>query len=545
MRALLTKGARVHLVGAGLSTVYLAVLLATALDIGFARDEGFYFSAARSYQRWFDVLGDEPSRALTKAVIDKHWRYNHEHPALMKTLFGFSDRVFNKGLGILSPSTAMRLPGMLTAALVVYLLFIFGAAAFGPRAGFFAAAFFALMPRVFYHAHLTCFDVPITCLWLAVTYLYWRSLSSKRFGVAAGAVFGIALCTKLNAFFIPFLLGLHYVSLLIHRRRRKAAAPKPWAFVFGAVLAPVIFLAHWPWLWTDTLQRLVNYMGFHSNHAHYNTAWLGQNIYKAPTPVLLPVGMTLFTIPTTVIVLAVAGMAGRLRHHLPEKIERRIAGTWRPVGPASKDGLDLLLIISAAFPIALISLPNVPIFGGTKHWMPAFPFIALFAGAAASRLADLAAEHLRRVPRRVAAAAVALLLLAPPLQQTVTSHPFGLESYVPFIGGAPGAATMGLTRQFWGYTTRSVIPWLHETYPDGARVEIHDTALSAFRMYHEDGTLHRNIHAARLDRSNVALLHHELHMVLAEAWIWNAYDTFTPTYVLTYHGVPIVSVYTR
>ena len=31
----------------------------------------------------------------------------------------------------------------------------------------------------------------------------------------------------------------------------------------------------------------------------------------------------------------------------------------------------------------------------------------------------------------------------------------------------------------------------------------------------------------------------------AEAWIWNAYDTFTPTYVLTYHGVPIVSVYTR
>jgi len=64
-------------------------------------------------------------------------------------------------------------------------------------------------------------------------------------------------------------------------------------------------------------------------------------------------------------------------------------------------------------------------------------------------------------------------------------------------------------------------------------------------MYHEDGILNRNIRAVRLKDSNVALLHHELHMILAEAWIWARYDTFVPTHVLTYHGVPIISVYTR
>lgn len=540
-----SRTAQVHLTGLLLGAVYLAVLLGTAQDIGFARDEGFYFSAARSYQRWFDVLADDPSQALTKEAIDKYWRYNHEHPALMKTAFGFSERIFNKSLNLLAPSTAMRLPGMLTAALLVYLLFVIGAATFGRRAGFFAAAFFALMPRVFYHAHLTCFDVPMTLMWLAVTYLYWRSLSSKRFGIAAGVVFGLALCTKLNAFFLPFILGLHYGALFIYRRRRKETIPKPWAFLFGAVLAPLIFLAHWPWLWTNTFPRLVEYMGFHSNHPHYNTEWLGENVYKAPTPILLPIGMTLFTIPTTIVVLALAGIVMRLRHHLPPKLEATVPKTWQPTGPMSKDGLDLLLLIAGGFPIALISLPNVPIFGGTKHWMPAFPFIALLAGLAAVRLVDVMRERLSGVPAKVAAVLLGALLIAPAAQQTASSHPFGLASYVPFIGGAPGAATIGLTRQFWGYTTRSVIPWLNKTYPNGARLEIHDTAHPAFHMFHEDGTLKRSIRAAKLSRSNVALLHHELHMIYAERWIWDEYHEFIPTFVLTYHGVPMVSVYTR
>jgi 4-amino-4-deoxy-L-arabinose transferase-like glycosyltransferase len=531
---------------------YLLVLLATAGDVGFSRDEGFYFTAARDYQAWFDVLAEDPQSATEKSVIGKHWRYNHEHPALMKVLFGFSNRLFNKKWEVLSPATSFRLPGMLAALLVVYLIYLWGSSIFGRVAGIYAALAFALMPRVFYHAHLACFDVAITAAWLLVSYLYWRSLSSWKFGLAAAVAFGFALCVKLNAFFIPLVLGFHYLSLLFYRRLsakhdtgQRLRAPKPWAFVFGLVIAPAIFIAHWPWLWHDTLPRLLRYMGFHSNHPFYNTAWFGENIIQAPTPIALPIGLTAFTIPTVVIALAIGGIILRLRHHLPPRLGRRVQSLWTTHGPVSRDGLDFLLLLSVIFSIALISHPSVPIFGGTKHWMPAFPFIAIFAGLALSRVTELACAVFSRVPAKLVQVVTVVVLLLPPLQQTVTSHPFGLASYVPLIGGAPGAATLGMTRQFWGYTTTGVIPWLNEHVPKKGGVFFHDTAYPSVRMFQEQGILRPDIRVTRIKSSTAALLHHELHMIVDESWIWNAYRTVTPAHVLTYQGVPIVSVYKR
>jgi hypothetical protein len=537
-----------HAVGLLLGAAYLAVLLGTAADVGFSRDEGFYFAAARLYQGWFDVLADAPSQALDAKIIKRFYEYNSEHPALMKTAFGFSERIFHEGLGWLSAATALRLPGMLTGALAIYLLYIFGSFAFGAREGFFGALAFALIPQPFYHAHLCCFDMPITAFWLLVVYLYWRSLSSTRFGVAAGIAFGFALCVKLNALFLPFIVGLHYLLLLWSRRKKSAEdagpPPKPWAFVSGAIFAPIIFFAHWPWLWHDTVSHVGMYLGFHANHPHYNTAYFGENVIDAPTPISYPFVMTLFTIPTVTMVLFFAGAFLRARHHLGGRWARFVLERTEPVGPRSRDGLDLLLLIAGLFPIALIALPNVPIFGGTKHWMPAMPFITLLAGVGAARLADVAASLVRRPPRRLVGAIVLAILLLPPLQQTAASHPFGLAFYVPLVGGAPGAASLGMLRQFWGYTTQGVAPWLNAHTSKGGKVWFHDTAPPSVAMFREEGILRRDIRSAnRPQDAELSLLHHELHMIHNESWIWNAYRSITPVHVLTYQGVPIVSVY--
>lgn len=543
---------RDHLIGILLSVAYLCFLLFTADQVGYSRDEGFYFTAARDYQPWFDVLMENPDLAVTRPVIDHHWKYNHEHPALMKVLFGFSNRLLHQKFEILSPSTSFRFPGMVTAALCLYLIYIWGAQVFDRRAGFYGALAFALMPRVFYHAHLACFDVAITSMWLLVTYLYWRSLNSWKFGLLAGLAFAISLCVKLNAFFLPFVLGFHYLVLAFAQRRARMAGnapaeckPKPWAFVFGAVLAPPIFFGHWPWLWYDTINRVGSYLGFHSHHPHYNTAWFGENIIQAPTPIMFPTVMTLFTIPTIILVLFAVGTLIRARHHLPRHAADAVAPFWEKTGTPSTNGFDLLLLLSVAFPIGLISLPTVPIFGGTKHWMPAFPFIAMLAGLGASRFADALSTFSPFLRAKAVQFAIVLLLLLPPLQQTVTSHPFGLASYVPLIGGAPGAASLGMTRQFWGYTTAGVLPWLNERLPVNAKVNFHDTAYPSVLMFREEGALRRDLRITSVKQSTAALLHHELHMIRNEAWIWNRYGTFTPEHVLTYQGVPIVSVYVK
>lgn len=538
---------RLRLTGLALAGAYLAALLATAPDIGFARDEGFYFHAADSYQRWFDRLAEDPGAAVSDSEIRRYWRTNSEHPALMKILFGWGHRLLHEWLGWSRPSTGYRLPGMLAGALIVYLIFVWGAAVYDRWAALLAAAAFALMPRVFYHAHLACFDVPITAAWLAVCYLYWRSLSSARHGVAAGAVYGVALSIKLNAFFLPALLGAHYLALLAHRKLRaktsRRPAPKPWVFVWGLLLAPPIFFGHWPWLWHRTLERLEAYLGFHAHHAHYNTAYFGENVIAAPTPISLPTVMTAFTVPSVVLLLAIAGAILLLRRRLPAVLDRRVRGWWSPAPPAPRDGFDLLVAICALFPIALISFPSVPIFGGTKHWMPALPFIALLAGAGASRLFSIAAIKLKRLSPRAVSAMLLALLLAPPLQQTIVSHPYGLASYVPLVGGAPGAADLGMLRQFWGYTTMGVLPFLNEQVPPGGRVYFHDTARPSVEMFRRDGTLREDIENWRIRGSNYALVHHELHMIMVDTYIWNSYGSVHPAHVLTHQGVPLVSVY--
>ena len=309
------------------------------------------------------------------------------------------------------------------------------------------------------------------------------------------------------------------------------------------MLAPPIFFGHWPWLWHDTWHRLQIYLGFHAEHPHYNTAYFGENIIAAPTPISLPTVLTVMTVPTVVVLLAVAGALITARRHLPGKLGPRVARFWPARIPGPGGGFDLLVALSAAFPIALISLPSVPIFGGTKHWMPAMPFLALFAGMAVARLLSLAVDRVPRIAPRVLRLLIVALLLIPPLQQTATSHPFGIASYVPLVGGAPGAADLGMTRQFWGYTTAGVIPWLNEEVPKGGRVYFHDTCGPSVGMFKQDGTLRRDIRNSNIKGSQVALVHHELHMIMVDTWIWNHYKIYHPSHVLTYQGVPIVSVY--
>jgi hypothetical protein len=89
------------------------------------------------------------------------------------------------------------------------------------------------------------------------------------------------------------------------------------------------------------------------------------------------------------------------------------------------------------------------------------------------------------------------------------------------------------------------VPWLNEHVPKKGYVEFHDSAAPAVKMYQEEGTLRRDIRIGTLKNASFALMHHELHMIRNEAWIWNGFGTFVPSYVLTYQGVPIVSIYER
>jgi hypothetical protein len=545
----------------GLGSLYVVWLLATARSLGFARDEGFYFSAAQSYGRWFEVLLEHPAEALRRPTIDSLWGQNHEHPALMKTLFAFSWMLLHQKSRLFADaSTAFRFPGMCMGGLLVGLTYLFGARAFDRRAGLVAALLVGFMPRVFYNAHLACFDMGIAAMWTLTVYVYWRSQKSRHvfaWALALGVVYGLTLETKHNAWILPLFLVPH--ALLVQRheivaRLRRGRPYLPLNAVMMVLLGPVVFLGCWPWLWNDTLPRLAEYVDFHMNHVYYNMEFLGVNYFAAPSPLgYMPV-MILATVPTVTILLALVGGAERIVDAARGLWPRAEGGrrNWRraPHATVPERGTDLLFALAFFAAIGPWFLSRTPIFGGTKHWLPAYPFLAIFAGRGFDVIADAARHAFAFVNdkrQRLLELALGLSVTAAPAAITAHSHPFGLSSYVPFVGGTAGGASLGLNRQFWGFTTESANQeYLAAEAPRGAAVFIHDTAWESWSRMLDEHRVRSDLRGVgSIGESAYALVHHELHMNEVDYEIWVAYGTDAPVYVVTHDGVPIVSIYKR
>jgi len=556
-------GWRDHALGAALGLAYVVWLLATVRVVGVPRDEGVYFRAATDYVGWWRLYLEHGHDALRQNAIDSAWSINHEHPVLMKTLFGVSWWLFHMKWHVFADaSTAYRLPAMCTAGAAIWITYLFGARAWSRRAGLVAAALFALMPRVFFHAHLACFDVPITAMWLACIYVHWRAQEKRglrgtlAWALAAGVVFGLALETKHNAWFLPAVFVPH--GLFVQRREilrgfRAARVTLPASLVSMAIVGPIVFYALWPYIWNDTFARLQWWWDFHLHHDYYNIEFLGRNYFGPPSPKsYLPV-MVLATVPSVTLLLFFVGAFDRCK----AGAKRLLAWLRRGVGTAAHEPLprdpletDLLIALSIAVAMGPFFLSRTPIFGGTKHWMPAYPFLALFAGRGfdlVHRAMMRALPNLAR-PRKIAmdTALVASVVLAP-LAVTAHANPFGLASYVPLVGGTAGGADLGLNRQFWGYTTlNAATEYLNGAAPRGASVFISDTTWDAWGRMQEEHRIRSDLRAAGAPHeSQFALVQHELHMNEVDYSIWTAYGTDAPAYVVAHDGVPIVSVYRR
>ncbi len=392
-------GWRDHAIGALLGLAYVVWLLATARSLGFPRDEGVYFRAGSEYMRWVRLLFDHATAALEPGAIDSAWSTNHEHPALMKTLFGASHYFFYEKWHLFKDeSTAYRLPGMASAGLAMWVIYLFGARAWGRKAGLVAAILFALMPRVFFHAHLACFDVPITAIWILCIYVHWRAQEKRSLGwaIATGIVYGLALETKHNAWILPGALVPHALFVERHaiwRSLRVARVSLPASVVAMATIGPLVFVALWPYLWHDTLARVQGWFEFHLHHEYYNIEFLGKNYFGPPSPVADVPVMILATVPSVTLLLFLVGAADRaavaarrlVRAALAwsKGARERFERSWPALSsspPRDRAETDLLLALSFCAAIGPFFLSKTPIFGATKHWLPAYPVLAMFAG---------------------------------------------------------------------------------------------------------------------------------------------------------------------
>jgi hypothetical protein len=292
--------------------------------------------------------------------------------------------------------------------------------------------------------------------------------------------------------------------------------------------------------------------------------FLGKNYWAAPMPRGYAWVMTAATVPVVTLLLFLVGLAVRGR----ARLERPLRALWSSIRGRGDEplpgagerpdpaGTELLWILGVLVNYAAWLSPKTPIFGGTKHWMTAYPFLALFAGMGFDAVVRVARAELLRVRRRgplfrrlaslpwAAPAIVALTVFAAPIVETAHSHPWGLSSYTPLVGGAPGAATLGLNRTFWGYTTGSVAGFLNAEAPRNATVYVHDTAGSSWDMMLRDGRIRRDIRGVwSIAGADFGLYHHEKHMLGQEYQNWLAFGTDRPAHIAGLDGVPVIVVY--
>jgi hypothetical protein len=563
----------------GLGLGYLVVLLVTAQQLGYSRDEGFYFQAANDYGRWFKILLSDPQQAIQKATVNQFWDSNHEHPALIKSLFWASHEWLRGQPLITDHGTAYRFPAMALSAICVSVIYAWGRrlinGAEGRILGVIAAVSFGFLPQVFYHAHLACFDMPVTAMWVITTYAYWRSTlkASWFWPIATAVLYGLLLNTKHNSWILPGALFLHLIGdrVLGFRGVRLTRLGVPASWFTTLLIAPLVFVGTWPWIWFNTYKRLQQYVEFHTGHVYYNMEFLGQTYFKAPMPRLYPWLMTVATVPTILLALFLIGLVvfgqtglwpgvrWRVRWLKQQALaligwlQRRKEAASPAPEPVFDDehrhaGSTLLLwatcILASYAPWVT---KTAPIFGGTKHWLTAYPFLCLFAGFAFVTVQRMARELplMARVRNTVSAFAGAGVVLVP-VVIALGAHPWGLAAYVPLVGGAPGAASLGLNRSFWGYTTASIAPYLNDNAATGARVFIHDTAGQSWQMMAKDKVLRRDLQPwYSVHGSDWAIYHHEQHMSRVEFMTWVDYGTVTPAKIGSYDGVPVVWVYQR
>jgi 4-amino-4-deoxy-L-arabinose transferase-like glycosyltransferase len=500
-----------------LAATYLAVLWITAPDVGFTRDEGYYFKAAEDYSRWFGVLFSKRFfDAFTDAEIMKHFSYNTEHPVLVKLLQGVTHHLFSSWLGLTSPSTGFRITGFLFSALAMFTTYLLGRELVSERAGLLAAVLLALLPRFFYDAHLACFDVPMTAMWTWSLYTFHRALTAppeeaRSRALIAGLVFGLALATKLNAFFLPFVYVALWLIAPQDRAERSSTGfvrgpsggwdlrlpPIPRVLLACAIIGPLVFIAHWPYLWHDTFARIGGYLAFHMRHEHYPILYYGELLVKPPFPWSFPVVMTYYTVPSPILALGGIGLLVAIARALKD----------RSLG-------DALLVIATVLPIFLIALPSTPIFGGVKHWYNAMPSLMILTARALFDSVDWA----RR--RWLAPIAVALAI-GPGLFGIIASHPNGIGFYNELAGGYRGGAELGMQRVFWG----GVAAPLFRDLPSG-RVFFNRTNYDSYRMYRRENVIRPDVSYANDAKfANAGVVFEQPEHGEREAEVWSAIGT--------------------
>ena len=399
----------------------LAVIL-TLGGPGITVDEPLDVGPGRKYVTELRAQG---WRFLDRAVVERVFRDNAEHPPLGRWLLGIASTLgepFEIQWRGPDPTGRYVLSGRLAPALafavLVGLIAAESARRWGRAAGLAAGWSLLVMPRVFAHAHLGALDTFLSLFWTLALLAGARAMQSPRLILpvaGAGAVWSLALLTKIHAW---LLLPMVALWALANLPWRKAAV----AVLLWTGMGIGLFFLGWPWLWYDTWPRWQAYWGTSLTRATIMVEYFGRIMPDRDVPWHYPWLYFAVTVPIGLQLLGLFGLAQGWKHRRLDAFPCLLAGS-----------IGVFLVIFST---------RIRVYDGERLFLHVFPAWAMLIGLGFSRLWNRVNSDRR--PR-----VLLLGLLMAQAYGTLALHPFGLSYYNLMVGGLPGAERLGLELTYW------------------------------------------------------------------------------------------------
>jgi 4-amino-4-deoxy-L-arabinose transferase-like glycosyltransferase len=510
-------------------------------------DDGFeYLGAAQAYKAWYisawHTVTTGHGDAFRQAVIDRHFQMNYVHPPVAKALMGAGIALFHDRLGWLDEIDAARTAVMFLSTMTAALMFLLCWPVYGPVVSVSAPLFLLVMPRFFFDSHVESLDVASAATYFAAVFCFWHGRRSVRWAILAAVAAGVAMGTKINGALVVLPLAIAWLAGVMRQpggwaeRRRYLQSP-PLALMLMLEAGPVVAILLWPWLWADTIGRLIRYMAFYLHH-HSTLFYYFGTIYDVPfAPWHAAFVMTAITTPIPILSLGAIGVG-------------ITASRSRAASQATSDvrDLDALIVLNAVCTIGAVALPNVPKYGGVKLFLPFFPFLAILAGIGLNGLATILADR-AGIPerRRAVVVAIAIAALIAPMGWTLARiHPYELSYYNALVGGLSGAERRGFEIQYYDLWYLDLATWLNTTYPDGVRVYFEPNNkeyVRHARWYYATGRLRDTVTiVSDASRADILVLTHEMRWPQYPA-IRDRLRTSRVLHQIAVEGVPLLTVY--
>lgn len=471
------------LLSLGLFIGAMLLVAVTSKDYGVTWDEPPYFHASDLHIGWMTTLVENGVRGqLRESLADQtiqsawHWNpYNVPHPPFSRIVSGLSQLASTP---ILDKISGYRLGPALFFALLVTLVFRWMDELFGRAAGLFSACAVVLIPNLFGYAHFAVTDMPLAAMWFATVYCFYKGLSSWRWSLALGMVWGLAVSTK-----FPALLALIPLVVWAHWFYRDKYSNNLFAMLF---LAPIVVVLTQPYLWHQTGLRVLEFLyeGISRGYrveTNFAVFFSHQVLYSHQLPWYYAFFLVGVTTPEPIMILALLGIL--------------------LLGKRAHRSVIALLLLNGTFVLLLGAMPGAVLHDGVRQMLSALPFIAALAGAGFYVLAAWlhcfaqSNPRLRTIENIGAKIYVALFLVLgfAPVLDLYLSHPYQLSFYNRLVGGIRGAYERGLeTTYFLEALTPDFLRAMNEKLPRNASVNA-SFANTILAYYQKQGLLRQDL----------------------------------------------------